>query len=155
MTAALRRATPGDLDAVMALEVATFPTDAWAREAMAAELAGPHGHYVVAVAGDRIVGYAGLLAPRGSGQADIQTVAVAADARRRGIGRALVVELLAEAARRGATEVFLEVRADNPTAQALYTDLGFEEIAVRPRYYQPDGVDAVVMRRVDRAGVGA
>jgi ribosomal protein S18 acetylase RimI-like enzyme len=42
--------------------------------------------------------------------------------------------------------VFLEVRADNPVAQAMYTAAGFERIAVRPRYYQPDGVDAWVMR---------
>jgi ribosomal protein S18 acetylase RimI-like enzyme len=43
-------------------------------------------------------------------------------------------------------EDFLEVRADNPVAQAMYTAFGFERIAVRPRYYQPDGVDAWVMR---------
>lgn len=147
MTPALRVASAADLDAIMALEEATFPTDAWTRDAMAAELAGPHGHYLVAEDGDRVIGYAGLLAPRGAGQADIQTVAVAAEARRRGVGRALVSALLEEAARRAATEVFLEVRADNPAARDLYADLGFREIAVRPRYYQPDGVDAIVMRR--------
>ena len=49
----------------------------------------------------------------------------------------LVQSLLAEARRRGASEVFLEVRADNPGAQQLYRTLGFEQIAVRPRYYQP------------------
>jgi len=42
--------------------------------------------------------------------------------------------------------VFLEVRADNPGARSLYETLGFAEIAVRPKYYQPDGVDAVIMR---------
>jgi ribosomal protein S18 acetylase RimI-like enzyme len=54
-----------------------------------------------------------------------------------------------EAATRGASEIFLEVRADNPGAQALYCSFGFEEIAVRPRYYQPDDVDAIVMRAVE------
>ncbi len=54
--------------------------------------------------------------------------------------------LLEEARRRQASEVFLEVRADNPQAQALYVSLGFEQIAVRSRYYQPDGVDAHIMR---------
>ena len=47
--------------------------------------------------------------------------------------------------------MLLEVRADNPAAQALYAQHGFEAIAVRPRYYQPDDVDAVVMRAEVRA----
>ena len=57
-----------------------------------------------------------------------------------------MLTLVAEAVRRGAGEVFLEVRADNPGARELYRSLGFEEIAVRAKYYQPDGVDAIVMR---------
>jgi ribosomal-protein-alanine acetyltransferase len=143
----LRRATAEDLDAVMAIETAMFPTDAWSSAMMAAEIDGPHGHYLVAEAEDGGVdGYAGLLAPRGSGQADIQTIAVVDRARRRGLGTTLINALLTEARRREATEVFLEVRADNPGAQALYAGLGFAEIAVRPNYYQPDGVDAVIMR---------
>jgi ribosomal-protein-alanine acetyltransferase len=145
---ALRRAVPADLDAIMALERATFPDDAWSTSSMRAELASPHGYYLVAVddAGG-IEGYAGLLAPERSGQGDIQTIAVAEAARGRGIGRALMEALLAEAGRRGAHEVFLEVRAGNETAQRLYASLGFERIAVRPRYYQPDHEDAWVLRR--------
>lgn len=143
----LRRATTDDLDAVMAIETATFPSDAWSRDGMLAELRGPHGYYLVARGPDGTVdGYAGLLAPRGAEQGDIQTVAVAERARRRGLGRALVLALVAEARRRGARELFLEVRADNPVAQALYAALGFERVGTRPRYYQPDDVDAVVMR---------
>ena len=45
-------------------------------------------------------------------------------------------------------ELFLEVRADNPGAEALYVSRGFERIAIRAAYYQPDGVDAVVMKAV-------
>ena len=152
----LRRATVDDLDAIMELETSTFVSDAWSRALMLAELGSPHGYYLVAEAqipnGEArhpdaaIAGYAGLLAPRGSGQADIQTIAVAADARRRGLGRTLMVALLAEARQRQATEVFLEVRADNPNAEALYASLGFERIAVRPKYYQPDGIDAHIMK---------
>jgi ribosomal protein S18 acetylase RimI-like enzyme len=54
--------------------------------------------------------------------------------------------LITEADARGAAQVFLEVRADNPNARALYDSLGFEQIAVRKNYYQPDNVDAQVMR---------
>lgn len=147
MSWSLRRAAPADLEAIMAIETAMFTSDAWSPTMMAAEVDGPHGFYLVAQAEDAgIDGYAGLLAPQGSGQADIQTIAVVERARRRGLGRTLMLALLNEARRRGATEVFLEVRADNPGAQALYTSLGFAEIAVRPNYYQPDGVDAVIMR---------
>lgn len=149
MTWSLRRATPADLEPIMAIETAMFPTDAWSPAMMAAELGGPHGYYLVALAeDDGVDGYAGLLAPDGSGQTDIQTIAVVERARRRGLGRTLLLALLNEARRRGATEVFLEVRADNPGARALYAALGFAEIAVRPNYYQPDGVDAIIMRLV-------
>ena len=148
---ALRRATLDDLDAIMAIETATFPADAWSRSSMRSELGGPHGYYLVAMvdddAADAIAGYGGLLAPEGAGQGDIQTIAVAEPFRGLGLGRRLMDALLAEAERRGAAEVFLEVRADNEAAQRLYASLGFERIAVRPHYYQPDNEDAWIMRR--------
>lgn len=144
----LRRATEADLDAVMAIEDAVFGVDAWSRDNMRAELTGPHGHYLVAEPPGRpgaVDGYAGLFAPAGAPAGDIQTIAVAPGARRRGLGRVLMQQLLNEARHRGVREVFLEVRADNPAAQGLYASLGFEQLAVRARYYR-DGVDAVVMR---------
>lgn len=145
---ALRRATLDDLDAIMAIETATFPADAWSRSSMRSELAGPHGYYLVAAADDGVIeGYGGLLAAEGAGQGDIQTIAVAEASRGHGLGRRFMRELLAEAERRGADEVFLEVRADNDVAQRLYASLGFERIAVRPHYYQPGDVDAWIMRR--------
>jgi ribosomal protein S18 acetylase RimI-like enzyme len=54
--------------------------------------------------------------------------------------------LITQARRRHLSELFLEVRADNPIARALYRSLGFEEIGVRRGYYQPDDVDAISMR---------
>lgn len=158
MTARLRGATPADLDAIMAIETATFPEDAWSSSAMRAELGSQHAWYLVAEdaeADPPIVGYAGLLAPRGTGQADVQTIAVHESARGTGVGRRLLDALLGEAAARGAEEVFLEVRADNPLARGLYERSGFVEIAVRPHYYQPSGVDGVVMRRTARVGGGS
>jgi len=145
----VRTATVADLDAIMAIETPTFTTDAWSKQNMRSELLSPHTMYLVATdEGTPGVtsGYAGLLAPRGGGQADIQTIAVADEARRRGLGRELMTTLIDAATERGATEIFLEVRADNPGAQELYRSLGFEQIAVRPRYYQPDGIDALIMR---------
>jgi ribosomal-protein-alanine N-acetyltransferase len=142
----LRDATVEDLDAIMAIENRSFPTDAWSPETMAAELASPHGRYLVDEHDGAVIGYGGVRALRGSADADIQTIALLAEHRGRGRGRTLLRALLAAAAERGAREVFLEVRADNPSAEGLYRAEGFEEIARRPHYYQPDGVDAIVMR---------
>ena len=141
-----RPATLDDLDAIMALERASFPTDAWSDAMMREELASPHGWYVVVEEAGRLIGYAGLRAARGAPDADIQTIAIAAASRARGRGRALLTALLEEAARRQVRDVFLEVRADNPVAQSLYASEGFVEVGRRARYYQPDDVDAIVMR---------
>jgi ribosomal-protein-alanine N-acetyltransferase len=142
----VRPATVADLDAIMALERASFPTDAWSETMMREELTSRHSWYVIDEEAGRLVGYGGIRAANGSTDADIQTIAIAESARGRGRGRRLLETLLAEASRRGVREVFLEVRADNPVAQALYASEGFFELGRRPRYYQPDGVDALVMR---------
>jgi ribosomal-protein-alanine N-acetyltransferase len=145
----LRVAGVDDLDPIMAIESSTFGSDAWTSSAMLADLGNRHTYYLVAFHPETpeiIEGYGGLLAPVGSGESDIQTIAVAETARRQGLGRLLMQALIAEARARRATALFLEVRADNPGAQQMYFSLGFEEIAVRPKYYQPDGVDAKIMR---------
>ena len=146
MTWQLRRANEVDLAEIMALEDEIYPDDAWSSENMALELTGDHTYYLVAIADDGAIdAYAGLMAPLGTGQGDIQTVTVAPRARRQGLGRTLMLALIDEARRRGAEELFLEVRADNENAQALYTELGFAAIAVRKRYYR-GGIDALSMR---------
>jgi [ribosomal protein S18]-alanine N-acetyltransferase len=149
MAIEIRRATVADVDDIMQLENSSFGSDAWLPETMRSELGSKHTYYLVAhdpSAPDELAGYAGLLAPDKSGDADIQTISVAVPFRRRGLGRQLMLALLGEARSRGASFVFLEVRADNPHARALYESLGFEQIAVRVGYYQPDDVDAQVMR---------
>ncbi|WP_432869770.1 ribosomal protein S18-alanine N-acetyltransferase [Microbispora rosea] len=140
----LRRMTDEDLPVVMDIERTTFPADAWSEAMMRGELADQPRtrHYVVAEVGERVVGYAGLAAA--GDQADVQTIAVLADHRRAGVGTALMDALLTEAARRGAVSVFLEVRADNPPAQAMYERFGFRRLGLRRRYYE-DGTDAITM----------
>jgi len=90
----------------------------------------------------------GLLAA--GSQADVLTIAVDTTRWGQGVGSELLRQLLAEAKWRGCTEVFLEVRADNARAQRLYHWWGFAEVGIRRGYYQPSGVDAVVMRKVLR-----
>lgn len=141
----LRAASVDDLDAIWGIEAAVFGAEAWSREMMREELTADHRVYLALEgAGGEVLGYGGLLAVGTEG--DIQTIALTPGARGAGRGRLLMNALLDAAAGRGVRSVFLEVRADNPVAIALYASLGFEEIGVRPRYYQPDDVDALVMR---------
>jgi [ribosomal protein S18]-alanine N-acetyltransferase len=156
MSLLLRPMGRGDVGAVAALEQALFGAEAWSPELLATEVTTDllTKYYIVADDDGVITGYGGLLAQRG-GQADVLTLAVAADRWGEGIGGALLDGLLSEAARRGCTEVFLEVRVDNDRAQRLYRRRGFTGIGIRRAYYQPSGTDALVMRRISEPPPGA
>jgi [ribosomal protein S18]-alanine N-acetyltransferase len=143
----LRPMTTADLDTVLTLELALFGDEAWSRQMLAGELDQQPATrlYLIAEDDGQIVGYAGLLAA--GHQADVLTIAVDTTRWGRGVGSALIRQLLAEATGRGCTEVFLEVRADNARAQSLYRWWGFTDVGIRRGYYQPSGTDAIVMRR--------
>ncbi|MGH3716759.1 MAG: ribosomal protein S18-alanine N-acetyltransferase [Micromonosporaceae bacterium] len=130
---------------LLPIEAELFGAEQWTAGMFWSELA--HGHYYrVAIEDQTIVGYAGLasLAP---GEATVQNIAVRPEYQRRGIGDALLTDLLAEAERRHATRILLEVAAPNAAAQALYKRHGFEAVGIRRGYYQPSNTDAVVMER--------
>jgi len=154
----LRPMTADDLAEVVELELTVFGDEAWTAQMLLGELDETGSrYYLVAVEEDRIVGYAGLL---GAGdQGDVVTLAVALSHWGHGVGSALLEALMAEAARRGFRELFLEVRTDNSRAQQLYRRYGFTDVGIRRGYYQPSGADALVMRRdltaADAAGFRA
>ena len=154
MSRTLRTMTPADLDAVLVLERSLFGEEAWSRQMLEGELAEqPRSRYYLVADDDGVItGYAGLLLA--ADQADVVTLAVAADWWGQGAGSALLEALLSEAARRRCTEVFLEVRTDNTRAQRLYRRYGFSQIGIRKGYYQPSGADALVMRRDIADGSG-
>jgi len=147
----IRAASTADLAVLRGIEQECLGADAWSERGLVAELgaAGGHGvaptrHAVLAEQPPGVVtGYAVLLVAATA--ADVLRVAVHPAYRRRGIGRALLADLVAEAARRGCDEVLLEVHATNPAATAMYRAAGFTEIARRRRYYA-SGADASVMR---------
>ena len=144
MTPVLRRLRWWDVDACLELERQLFEGDAWSAELFWSELAQHESrHYVVAVDGAQVVGYAGLAMTDDEGY--VQTIGVATQAQRRGIGTMLMADLMAAAANRGATRVGLEVRTDNSPAHELYRRFGFAPVGVRRGYYQPSGADALVM----------
>ena len=142
----LREANWIDVAALVALESELFPDDAWSEASWWSELAGrPRREYVVVANPDGLLGYAGI--DHGGEVADVMTVAVAPVARGRGLGRALLDELERRAVGRGAGHLMLEVRADNVAARDLYDAAGYVLLATRDRYYQPGGVDALVLRK--------
>ena len=104
----------------------------------------------VGVREGRIVAYGVLmLSP---GEAQILNLSVVPDARREGLGRALLRRFVDDARRLGAEQIFLEVRVSNAAAIALYAAEGFAPVGRRECYYPPlvDGAtreDALVMRR--------
>lgn len=137
-----------DVDRVMPIERDLYGRESWSAELFRSELVqADTRHYLVATQTERIVGYAGLCAY--PDEAYVQTISVERDQWGQGIGTQLLTALLDEAADRGKDVVGLEVRADNPRAQDLYTRFGFRSIGVRRGYYQPSGTDAVVMQLYD------
>lgn len=134
-----------DLEALMELERKLFGAEAWLESSMRSEIENPHTHYL-GIFDEKLIGYAGLSSIPNSFAADIQTIGIDPNRQREGHGRKLMDLVLAKALSLGAEQVLLEVRSDNQAAIELYKSLGFEQIDVRKRYYQPSGTDALVMR---------
>jgi ribosomal-protein-alanine N-acetyltransferase len=82
-------------------------------------------------------------------EAELLTLAVNAEHRRRGVGAVLLAQVIERSRRQGARQLFLEVGVDNPGARSLYAQAGFIEVGRRVAYYQrPTGfADALVLRR--------
>jgi ribosomal-protein-alanine N-acetyltransferase len=139
----VRDAVAADVDSVHAIEVASF-SQPWRREAFRDLILAGGGRVLVATLGQEVAGYIVLVGA--ADEAEIANLAVAPAGRRQGTGRLLVEAALSEARRRGVRHVFLEVRASNVAAQALYRAFGFEAIAARRAYYQFPTEDAIVMR---------
>jgi ribosomal-protein-alanine N-acetyltransferase len=140
----IRPARDEDLSAIHAIECASFG-DPWSVASFRSMLAQPQVLATVAERGGEILGYG--IAWHLADEAEIANLAVAPDARRAGVARALLDDLLAGFAARGGATVYLEVRAGNSAAQALYRSRGFDEVGRRRGYYDAPKEDAIVMRR--------
>lgn len=144
--AAVRCARPRDLDAVDAIERASFEADRFARRTLARLLKSPSAAVLIADSGGRPAGYAVLLFRKGAGAARLYSLAVAPEFRRRGVAARLLQAAESCAIERGAERLTLEVRASNPGAIGLYERAGFALWKRLPAYYD-DGEAAVQMRK--------
>jgi ribosomal-protein-alanine acetyltransferase len=144
----IRRMTPADLDRVIEIAGSLKDAPRWNREAYQQALApdaAPHRIALVAEIPEaaNVAGFAiaSLLPP----QAELETIATAPEAQRRGIGRQLFFALAEDLVRAQVTEVILEARASNLPALALYRSLGFAQNGLRHSYYADPVEDAVLM----------
>ena len=135
--------TTGDLKKVATLEKECFSSP-WTEEQLAESIAKDYSRFLVYVIRDEVVGYVGayLLGE----DADITNVAVTRARRREGVGETLMREIIALLSSSGAKYLRLECRVSNSSAIALYEKLGFENVGVRPRFYE-DNEDAIMFEK--------
>jgi len=137
----IRRATPADLDALLALERHAFTTDHLSRRQYRHHIGSKSARVLVAVDSGGLLGKAVLFLRGNTDIARLYSIAVAHAARGRGVGEALVraTERAARAGQR--TRVRLEVRQDNASAIRLYERLGYRRFGAYAGFYE-DGADA-------------
>ena len=116
--------------------------DPWSEKSLEM-LIGDSGFGIVALVEDKVVGYGGIMIALDEGQ--ITDIAVSCGYRRRGIGMEIVKAMIAEAASREISTLFLEVRESNRAARELYLACGFEECGVRKNFYRRPTEAAVLM----------
>ena len=143
----LRTATLSDLPALARLHAQCFASP-WDVEFLGRMLAQPGAFFMLATEMDNAAGF--VIARVVAGEAEILSLGVLPDCRRKGLGSAMVRKAAEHAAQEGAVAIFLEVSTENDAARALYDRLGFCEVGRRPEYYRECeglGRDALVLKR--------
>jgi ribosomal-protein-alanine N-acetyltransferase len=145
----IRRMTAADLDRVLAIAQNLPLAPHWPRSAYlnAIDPASTPRRIALVAGGPQpgsILGFAvaSLVPP----QAELETVAVAPESQRRGLGQYLFQALATELKAAGVADFLLEVRTSNQPALAFYRALGFVKTSLRPSYYADPIEDAVLMR---------
>lgn len=136
--------TADHVEQIAALEKQYFSAP-WDVRSVSSELTNDLALWLVALDGNTVAGYIGSQTVLG--ETDMMNVAVHPDYLRRGIGQALVTELIARLRSIGSHCLTLEVRVSNKPAQALYEKLGFVTVGRRPNYYRNPREDALIQRK--------
>jgi ribosomal-protein-alanine N-acetyltransferase len=143
----LRHMTVDDLGGVHEVERLSFKTP-WSTNAFLRELTeNIYADYIVAMCGERVVGYAGMWIV--IDEAHVTNIAVHPEFRGRKIGERLLTTMFERAKLRGALRMTLEVRPSNDVAKSLYGKHGFLAKGLRKNYYSDTGEDAVIMWKYD------
>lgn len=140
----IREMSASDIDGVAALEAEIFSMP-WSARGFADTLHREDVLFLVACEGENLLGYVGVYCTADEGE--ITNVAVAQSARRRGVGRALIGELIRALADRKIFRIVLEVRVSNEPALHLYEQEGFAVVGTRKNFYEKPTEDAYVMVR--------
>lgn len=127
------------------LEKICFGTAAWSENSIASELDNELALWIVALDGDRVLGYVGSQTV--CGETDMMNIAVHPDYRRQKLATGLITGLIGALALRGSRSLTLEVRASNAPAIAMYTLYGFHQIGLRKNYYRNPKEDALILRK--------
>lgn len=142
----IRHATAADIAAMMRLVSHSATAAQWSREQFERAFSGTSPRRVALVV-EEAVGVQGfLVAKEVAGEWEIENIAIAGPARRRGLGTRLLGAFLDDARALGESAVFLEVRESNQAARLLYEKWAFVESGRRPSYYSQPQEDAIVYR---------
>jgi len=141
----IRDARRDEAALVAALEDAVFGPASWGRESVIDGVSQLHVRTILASAAVDAAPSGFAMWRRVAEEAEILTIGVMENMRRRGAARALLEHIMQQCAECGVERLFLEVEAGNAAAIGLYRSLGFERIGARRRYYR-NGADAAVMR---------
>lgn len=117
----------------------------WSETSIRSELDNPLSLWLVAIDGEKLVGYVGSQAVMG--EADMMNLAVFPEYRRMGIGEQLVLQLIQALKIQNVSAITLEVRVSNESALRLYQKLGFSQVGRRPDYYRNPKEDALILRK--------
>lgn len=140
----VRLAYKEDIRGMYAIEKSSFATP-WSIDAFAENFFNNCSIYVLAEYEGRIIGFGGMQVILD--EAHVMNVAVHGSKRRLGAATKMMELMFITAEKRGAKEMFLEVRSSNEPAKALYEKLGFKKLGVRKKYYSDNGEDAVIMKK--------
>jgi ribosomal-protein-alanine N-acetyltransferase len=143
MMLTIRAATFYDLPDIAAIERESF-NPPWSEDSLKSAMTGEHSAVLVADESGWIVGFA--VASIAEPEAELLQIAVSSASRARGIATEMLEWTIEKLRRRGAMNIFLEVRESNAAAIALYDKLGFARIGLRRGYYEKPVEDAIIMR---------